>query len=106
MIDTTSGPSVPVTAETSLPYLEEESKRRETKVDKLNENLAKTAYDDSKATHVKSLHPTKGFRKISLKRLLLNGDVYHRMNVFYTTIAKAAKAKAASEGKTVPDGQD
>lgn len=82
--------------ETSLPYLENKP-RRETKVDKLNEMMAAKAYDDPKATHIKTLHPTKGWRWVSIKRMINAGDIHHRMNIFWTTIALAAKAKAERE---------
>lgn len=81
-----------------LPYLEDKGpKKRETKVDKLNEKLAAEGYDNKDATHIKVLHPTKGFRKVSIRRLITSGDLSHRMGIFWNTLAKAAKFKAESE---------
>lgn len=111
MIDTIKSPAPivadsvpPGTTEVDLPYLAEGAKRKETKVDKLNEQMATKAFDDEEATHVKVLHPTKGYRKVSIKRMLLPNSLQERLNLFYNTLAKAAKAKGEAEGKASLDG--
>lgn len=46
---------------------------RENQVDKFNEEKVKAALENEGETHIESLHPTKGYRQVSKKRLNYTG---------------------------------
>lgn len=63
------------------------AQRRGETLDRINDHL----YMDSPDGRSKHLHPTKGFRTTSDKRLMASGGKREMVSVFWATISRAQK---------------